>query len=105
MDGYAQSIPYHLCVYICPIHKYLFVALFGLVNLWSIFIHDSDMICDSGLEHYVNGPSHHTLHHIYFNCNYGQYWTVRRRRRFAMGAPCHCADTAEITGTAAAVGR
>jgi len=23
----------------------------------------------------INGPAHHTLHHLYFNVNYGQYFT------------------------------
>lgn len=58
-----------------PIHKYLFVGLFTFVNLWSIFIHDSDMLCGHAFEHYINGPAHHTLHHIYFSVNYGQYFT------------------------------
>lgn len=75
IDGYLQSVPYHMSCYLFPIHKYQFMALFSFVNLWSIFIHDSDMICDHPLEHYINGPAHHTLHHIYFTCNYGQYFT------------------------------
>ena len=33
------------------------------------------MLCDHPLEHYINGPAHHTLHHLYFTCNYGQYFT------------------------------
>ncbi|KAM0752480.1 hypothetical protein T439DRAFT_287259 [Meredithblackwellia eburnea MCA 4105] len=75
VDGYLQSVPYHMCCYMFPIHKYMFVGLFTFVNIWSIFIHDSDMLSDSPLIHYINGPAHHTLHHIYFNCNYGQYFT------------------------------
>ncbi|GAA5889540.1 hypothetical protein JCM6882_007063 [Rhodosporidiobolus microsporus] len=75
VDGYIQSVPYHLACYLFPLHKYLFIGLFSFVNLWSIFIHDSDMLCDHPLEHYINGPAHHTLHHIYFTCNYGQYFT------------------------------
>ncbi|GAA5867965.1 hypothetical protein JCM1840_003633 [Sporobolomyces johnsonii] len=74
VDGYLQSVPYHLACYMFPIHKYLFIGLFSFVNFWSIFIHDSDMLCGHPLEHYVNGPAHHTLHHIYFTCNYGQYF-------------------------------
>ncbi|GAA6028843.1 hypothetical protein JCM8097_007423 [Rhodosporidiobolus ruineniae] len=75
LDGYIQSVPYHAACYIFPLHKYLFIGLFSFVNLWSIFIHDSDMLCDHPLEHYINGPAHHTLHHMYFTCNYGQYFT------------------------------
>ncbi|GAA5896076.1 C-5 sterol desaturase [Sporobolomyces salmoneus] len=75
VDGYLQSVPYHMACYMFPIHKYLFIGLFSFVNFWSIFIHDSDMLCGHPLEHYINGPAHHTLHHIYFTCNYGQYFT------------------------------
>ncbi|GAA5960724.1 hypothetical protein JCM8115_001809 [Rhodotorula mucilaginosa] len=75
VDGYLQSVPYHMACYMFPIHKYMFIGLFSFVNLWSIFIHDSDMLCDHPLEHYINGPAHHTLHHLYFTCNYGQYFT------------------------------
>lgn len=33
-----HSIPYHLFTYIFPVHKYLFISLFLLVNLWTIFV-------------------------------------------------------------------
>ncbi|KAK4701518.1 Delta7-sterol 5-desaturase, partial [Phenoliferia sp. Uapishka_3] len=79
VDGYIQSVPYHLICYLIPIHKYMFIGLFSFVNLWSIFIHDSDMLADTPLIKYINGPAHHTLHHIYFTCNYGQYFTLGDR--------------------------
>ncbi|KAK4055017.1 c-5 sterol desaturase [Microbotryomycetes sp. JL221] len=75
VDGYLQSVPYHFACYLFPIHKYMFIGLFTFVNLWSILIHDSDMLCGHAFEHYINGPAHHTLHHLYFTCNYGQYFT------------------------------
>ncbi|GAA5948857.1 hypothetical protein JCM3765_003930 [Sporobolomyces pararoseus] len=75
VDGYFQSVPYHMACYMFPIHKYMFIGLFSFVNFWSIFIHDSDMLCGHPLEHYINGPAHHTLHHMHFTCNYGQYFT------------------------------
>jgi hypothetical protein len=37
-----------------------------------IQIHDGDMISGHMLEKYINSPAHHTLHHLYFTCNYGQ---------------------------------
>lgn len=40
------------------------------VLLWQI--HDSDMITGHPLEKIINGSAHHTLHHMYFNVNYGQ---------------------------------
>ena len=59
LDGYAQSLPYHIFPCIFPLNKLLFLCLFGFVNLWSIMIHDSDMINNTGFEKYINGPAHH----------------------------------------------
>lgn len=39
---------------------------------WRWKIHDGDMISGHLLEKYINSPAHHTLHHMYFTCNYGQ---------------------------------
>ncbi|PCH42137.1 fatty acid hydroxylase [Wolfiporia cocos MD-104 SS10] len=75
LDGYFQSIPYHLFIYLFPLHRMLYLGLFVLVNFWSILIHDSDMITGHPLEKVINGPAHHTLHHLYFTVNYGQYFT------------------------------
>ncbi|KIK28702.1 hypothetical protein PISMIDRAFT_550227 [Pisolithus microcarpus 441] len=75
VDGYLQSVPYHLFVFLFPLHRYLYLALFVFVNFWSILIHDSDMITGHPLESIINGPAHHTLHHLYFTVNYGQYFT------------------------------
>lgn len=75
VDGFLQSLPYHLFIFIFPIHRTLYLVLFVLVNFWSIFIHDSDMVTGHLFEKVVNGPAHHTLHHLYFTVNYGQYFT------------------------------
>ncbi|KAJ9136592.1 Lathosterol oxidase [Pleurostoma richardsiae] len=75
LDGYVQSLPYHVFVFICPVQKYLYMVLFVLVQVWTIFIHDGDMITGHWLEKFINSPAHHTLHHMYFNYNYGQYFT------------------------------
>jgi len=75
VDGYLQSVPYHLFIFIFPLHRILYLALFVFVNFWSILIHDSDMITGHPLEKIINGPAHHTLHHLYFTVNYGQYFT------------------------------
>ncbi|KZT29656.1 C5-sterol desaturase [Neolentinus lepideus HHB14362 ss-1] len=75
LDGYLQSVPYHLFVFLFPMQRVLFLCLFVFVNFWSILIHDSDMITGHPLEKVINGPAHHTLHHLYFTVNYGQYFT------------------------------
>ncbi|KAE8226552.1 hypothetical protein CF326_g7688 [Tilletia indica] len=87
LDGYAQSLPYHIFVYIFPLHRWIYMGLFVFVNLWSILIHDSDMICNTPLENIINGPSHHTLHHIHFNVNYGQYFVWSDRLGGSYRAP------------------
>ncbi|KAG8864838.1 c-5 sterol desaturase [Tulasnella sp. 330] len=87
VDGYLQSVPYHLFIFIFPQQRYLYLVLFVLVNFWSIFIHDSDMISGHALADVINGPSHHTLHHLYFNCNYGQYFTWADRVGGSYKAP------------------
>jgi len=79
VDGFAQSIPYHLFTLLFPMQRHLYLLMFVLVNCWAIFIHDSDMITGHPLEHAINGPAHHTLHHLYFVCNYGQYFTFADR--------------------------
>ncbi|KAG6848264.1 hypothetical protein H0H93_001761 [Arthromyces matolae] len=75
VDGYLQSVPYHLFIFVFPLHRVLYLVLFVLINFWTIFIHDSDMVTGHVFEKVINGPAHHTLHHLYFNCNYGQYFT------------------------------
>ncbi|KAN0138832.1 hypothetical protein V8E53_003220 [Lactarius tabidus] len=75
LDGYLQSVPYHLFIFVFPLHRWLYLGLFVFVNFWSILIHDSDMITGHALEKVINGPAHHTLHHLYFTVNYGQYFT------------------------------
>lgn len=75
VDGYAQALPYHIFVFICPMQRHVYLVLFVLVQLWTIVIHDGDMISGHLLERWINSPAHHTLHHLYFTCNYGQYFT------------------------------
>ncbi|KAI0950891.1 hypothetical protein AcW1_008077 [Taiwanofungus camphoratus] len=75
LDGYLQSVPYHLFIFLFPLQRILYLGLFVFVNFWSILIHDSDMITGHPFEKVINGPAHHTLHHLYFTVNYGQYFT------------------------------
>ncbi|KAL5386592.1 hypothetical protein DPSP01_003960 [Paraphaeosphaeria sporulosa] len=75
LDGFIQSTPYHLFVFICPMQRHLYMVLFVAVQIWTIFIHDGDMISGHWTEKWLNSPAHHTLHHMYFTVNYGQYFT------------------------------
>lgn len=76
VDGFLQSFPYHLYPFLFPLNKYVYLALFVFVNIWTVSIHDADYRVPKLLEPIINGSAHHTDHHIFYNCNYGQYFTL-----------------------------
>ncbi|KAF1813147.1 C-5 sterol desaturase [Eremomyces bilateralis CBS 781.70] len=73
LDGFAQSIPYHVYPYIFPLQKWAYVVLFVFINIWTIMIHDGEYATNSPV---INGAACHTMHHLYFNYNYGQFTTL-----------------------------
>ncbi|KAI1393478.1 C-5 sterol desaturase [Hypoxylon trugodes] len=72
VDGFAQSLPYHIYPMLFPLNKFASVGLFVFVNFWTIMIHDGEYVANSPV---INGAACHTMHHLYFNYNYGQYTT------------------------------
>jgi len=72
LDGFLQSTPYHIYVFLFPMNKYLYLFLFAAVNFWTISIHDGAGAYNGVI---INGADHHTIHHRLFNYNYGQYFT------------------------------
>jgi lathosterol oxidase len=38
VDGWAQSLPYHVFPFLCPLEKKAYLALFGFVTVWTVFI-------------------------------------------------------------------
>jgi len=76
VDGFAQSIPYHIYVFLFPMHKWAYLGMFVFVNFWTISIHDGNFRVPSFLVDIVNGAAHHADHHAYFNYNYGQFFTL-----------------------------
>lgn len=76
VDGFLQSVPYHLFPFIFPLNKYVYLALFVFVNIWTVSIHDGDYRVPKILQPVINGSAHHTDHHLLYNCNYGQYFTL-----------------------------
>eukprot|EP00937_MAST-01D_sp_MAST-1D-sp2_P002949 g2949.t1 len=76
VDGFLQSTPYHIFVFLFPLHKMLYLTLFVLVNVWTISIHDGHYKVPDCLRHIVNGAAHHTDHHLFYSYNYGQYFTL-----------------------------
>ncbi|KAK5162384.1 c-5 sterol desaturase [Oleoguttula sp. CCFEE 6159] len=73
LDGYMQSVPYHVFPFIFPLQKFAYIALFTFINVWTVFIHDGEYVANSPI---INGAACHTMHHLYFNYNYGQFTTV-----------------------------
>ncbi|KAI9147935.1 putative Delta(7)-sterol 5(6)-desaturase [Paramyrothecium foliicola] len=73
VDGFAQSVPYHVFPFIFPLQKVAYVVLFVFVNFWSIMIHDGEYLTNNPV---VNGAACHSLHHSRFEVNYGQFFTA-----------------------------
>ncbi|KAI8849995.1 hypothetical protein BC829DRAFT_361629 [Chytridium lagenaria] len=73
LDGYGQSIPYHVFVYLFPMWKPLYLFMFVFVQLWTISIHDGVYLSDDEV---LLSAAHHNVHHLEFNYNYGQYTTL-----------------------------
>ncbi|KAL5604687.1 hypothetical protein BROUX41_001962 [Berkeleyomyces rouxiae] len=76
VDGWAQSLPYHIFPFIFPLQKMAYVLLFAFVNFWTIMIHDGEYLTDNPV---VNGAACHSLHHSKFEVNYGQFFTFLDR--------------------------
>ncbi|KAJ3247939.1 c-5 sterol desaturase [Chytriomyces hyalinus] len=73
LDGYGQSCPAHLYVYLFPMWKPLYMVSFVALQLWSISIHDGIYISNDEI---LLSCAHHTIHHLEFNYNFGQYTTL-----------------------------
>ncbi|KAG0681734.1 c-5 sterol desaturase [Pichia californica] len=73
VDGYLQSLPYHIFPFFFPLHKISYLFLFTFVNFWTVMIHDGEYLSNDPV---VNGAACHTIHHLYFNYNYGQFTTL-----------------------------
>lgn len=73
VDGYFQSLPYHLYPLLFPLNKVSYLLLFTFVNFWTVMIHDGYYVSNDPV---VNGTACHTVHHLYFNYNYGQFTTL-----------------------------
>lgn len=73
LDGFSQSVPYHVFPFVFPLQKFASVALFVFINFWTVLIHDGEYVANSPI---INGAACHTMHHLYFNYNYGQFTTL-----------------------------
>ena len=70
LDGWLQGCPYHIFVFIFPMHHISYFCALAIVGLWTINIHDRTTYRIP----FINGAAHHTIHHTGFTYNYGQYF-------------------------------
>jgi len=89
MDGFLQSVPYHVYPFLFPLHKGLYLGLFTFVNIWTVSIHDGDYRVPKCLQAIINGSAHHSDHHLKFTCNYGEYLTLWDRIGGSFHNPLH----------------
>lgn len=55
VDGYLQSVPYHLFIFLFPLHRMVYLIMFVLINFWTIFV--------SSFSHFIpNEPVSHKPH-------------------------------------------
>ncbi|KKK13227.1 hypothetical protein P175DRAFT_0427513 [Aspergillus ochraceoroseus IBT 24754] len=73
VDGWSQSVPYHVFPFVFPLQKTAYLMLFAFVTVWTVIIHDGEYATSSPV---INGSACHTYHHLYFNYNYGQFTTL-----------------------------
>ena len=76
IDGFMQSLPYHIYPFIFPLHKVVYLVLFVFVNIWTVSIHDGYYHVPALLKPFINGSAHHTDHHLFYKYNYGQFFTL-----------------------------
>ena len=76
IDGFLQGCPYHIYPFLFPLHKIAYLSLFVALNFWTVSIHDGDYRVPDMLKPFVNGSAHHTDHHMLYNYNYGQFFTL-----------------------------
>lgn len=72
VDSLAQAMPYHLCAFLFPMHVGLYLVSTVLATVWATSIHDRVSLLRGRI---VNHAAHHTIHHVYDNFNFGQYFT------------------------------
>ncbi|XP_029029146.1 lathosterol oxidase-like [Betta splendens] len=76
VDAFLQGLPYHIYPLFFPLHKVLYLLLYVFANIWAVSIHDGDYRIPRGLTAVISGSAHHADHHLFFNYNYGQYFTL-----------------------------
>lgn len=72
LDSFLQGLPHHLIVFVFPVHAGIYFTMLTFITVWAVMIHDGvSYVRWRG----INFTGHHTLHHWYYDYNYGQFFT------------------------------
>jgi lathosterol oxidase len=72
LEAFVQGLPYHLFVFLFPLHIGVYAVFLFLTILWSFASHEPGTLFSNG---WLIFPSHHELHHTCNKYNYGQFFT------------------------------
>jgi len=73
LDSFLQGLPHHIGVFFFPMYIWAYLISLSFVYLWAVMIHDRVSFVRWGL---INNTGRHTLHHWYYDYNFGQYTTI-----------------------------
>ena len=72
LDSFLQGLPHHICAFLFPMNIWVYLTSLSFVYLWAVMIHDRVSFVRWG---WLNNTGRHTLHHWYYDYNFGQYTT------------------------------
>jgi lathosterol oxidase len=72
-DSFLQGLPHHISAFLFPLNIWVYLVSLSVVYLWAVAIHDRVSFVRWGI---VNNTGRHTLHHWYYDYNFGQYTTI-----------------------------
>ena len=72
VDAFSQAFPYHIAAFIFPLNIWVYTLMMSIVMVWSVSIHDRVSLLRF---RWLNYAGHHTLHHLHYDYNFGQYFT------------------------------
>jgi Delta7-sterol 5-desaturase len=73
VDSFAQSLPYHIFVFVLPLQEWAYFGLIGFAAIWTLLIHNRVVWVPPSL---INNTGCHMAHHWYYRYNYGNYFTL-----------------------------
>lgn len=74
LDGILQALPYVLFTFVVPMHYLTSLVMLFFSGIWATSIHDA--VNAVGTKVPIMGAHYHTAHHVYYKCNYGQFFVA-----------------------------